>query len=179
EMPTSATNIVPWGVLIAGEELHNNHHAFPSSPRFAVQRWEIDMGWLVICVFRALGLARVGSLAPTPNIVHDRTRMDLDTVRALFTNRMHVLRDYRCGVIGPVFRELTKQESTALLPRRAPQLLVRHPKLLDERPARRWAGLLEQYEVVQTVMNSRAGWERFGKEMPASHGRALEQLREL
>jgi len=55
--------IVPWGVLIGGEELHNNHHAFPSSPRFAVQRWEIDIGWLFICVFRALGLARVGSLA--------------------------------------------------------------------------------------------------------------------
>jgi fatty-acid desaturase len=57
ELPTTATNIVPWGVLIAGEDLHNNHHAFPSSPRFAVQAWEIDMGWLCICVFRALGLA--------------------------------------------------------------------------------------------------------------------------
>src|SRR5579863_5909532 len=43
ELPTAATNIVPWGVLIAGEELHNNHHAFPSSPRFSVQRWEIRM----------------------------------------------------------------------------------------------------------------------------------------
>ena len=179
EMPTSATNIVPWGVLIAGEELHNNHHAFPSSPRFAVQAWEIDMGWLVICVFRALGLARVGSLAPTPNIVHDRTRMDLDTVRALFTNRMHVLRDYRCGVIGPVFRELTKQESTALLPRRAPQLLVRHPKLLDERARQQLRELLERYEVLRTVIEFRDRLQRIWEEMSASHGRALEQLREL
>jgi stearoyl-CoA desaturase (Delta-9 desaturase) len=179
EMPTSATNIVPWGVLIAGEELHNNHHAFPSSPRFAVQRWEIDMGWLVICVFRALGLARVGSLAPTPNIVHDRTRMDLDTVRALFTNRMHVLRDYRCGVIRPVFRELTKQASAALLPRRAPQLLVRHPKLLDERARQQLRELLERYEVLRTVIEFRDRLQRIWEEMSASHGRALEQLREL
>ena len=93
ELPTAATNIVPWGVLIAGEELHNNRHAFPSSPRFAVQAWEIDMGWLFICVFRALGLARVGNLAPTPYIGHDRVSVDADTVRALFANRMHVLRD--------------------------------------------------------------------------------------
>jgi fatty-acid desaturase len=59
DVPNSATNIVPWGLLIGGEELHNNHHAFPGSPRFSVQSWEIDMGWLFICLFRSLGLARV------------------------------------------------------------------------------------------------------------------------
>ena len=179
EMPTSATNIVPWGVLIAGEELHNNHHAFPSSPRFAVQRWEIDMGWLVICVLRALGLARVGGVAPTPNIVHDRTRIDVDTVRALFTNRMHVLRDYHRRVIRPVFRELTKQESAAVLPHRSPQLLVRHPKLLDERARQQLRELLDRYEVLRTVIEFRDRLQQIWEEMSASHGRALEQLREL
>jgi stearoyl-CoA desaturase (delta-9 desaturase) len=179
EMPTSATNIVPWGVLIAGEELHNNHHAFPSSPRFAVQRWEIDMGWLVICVFRALGLARVGNLAPTPNIVRDRTRIDVDTVRALFTNRMHVLRDYHRRVIRPVFRELTKQERAAVLPQRSPQLLVRHPKLLDERARQQLRELLDRYEVLRTVIEFRDRLQQIWEEMSASHGRALEQLREL
>ena len=59
EMPSRATNLVPWALLLGGEELHNNHHAFPRSPRFAVQRWEIDIGWLWIRLFRALGLARV------------------------------------------------------------------------------------------------------------------------
>ena len=179
EMPTSATNIVPWGVLIAGEELHNNHHAFPSSPRFAIQGWEIDMGWLVICMFRALGLARVGGLAPTPNIVHDRTRIDVDTVRALFTNRMHVLRDYHRRVIRPVFRELTKQERAAVLPRRSPQLLVRHPKLLDERARQQLRELLDRYEVLRTVIEFRDRLQQIWEEMSASHGRALEQLREL
>jgi stearoyl-CoA desaturase (delta-9 desaturase) len=179
EMPTSATNIVPWGVLIAGEELHNNHHAFPSSPRFAVQRWEIDMGWLVICVFRALGLARVGGLAPTPHIVHDRSRIDVDTVRALFTNRMHVLRDYHRRVIRPVFRELTKQESAAVLPLRSPQLLVRHPKLLDDRARQQLRELLDRYEVLRTVIEFRDRLQQIWEEMSASHGRALEQLREL
>jgi stearoyl-CoA desaturase (Delta-9 desaturase) len=179
EMATAATNIVPWGVLIGGEELHNNHHAFPSSARLAVQWWEIDMGWLFICVFRALGLARVGSLAPTPHIVRDRTDIDAHTVRALFTNRMHVLRDYRRRVIRPVFRELTKQEGAAVLARGSPQLLVRHPKLLDERARQQLRELLDRYEVLRTVIEFRGRLQQIWDGMSASHGRALEQLREL
>jgi stearoyl-CoA desaturase (Delta-9 desaturase) len=179
EMPTAATNIVPWGVLIAGEELHNNHHAFPSSPRFAVQAWEIDMGWLLICLFRALGLARVRGLAPTPSIVRGRPVIDADTVRVLFTNRMHVLRDYRRRVIRPVFRELTKQERPAELAHRSPQLLVRHPKLLDERSRQQLRELLDRYEVLRTVVEFRDRLQQIWDETSASHGRALEQLREL
>lgn len=179
EMPTAATNIVPWGVLIAGEELHNNHHAFPYSPRFSVQRWEIDLGWLFICVFRALGLARVGRLAPTPNIGSNRAGIDAGTVRALFTNRMHVLREYRCRVIQPVFRAVTKQEPTAVLARRSPQLLVRDPWLLDERSRRQLRELLERYEVLRTVIDFRDRLQQIWDETSASHGRALEQLREL
>jgi stearoyl-CoA desaturase (delta-9 desaturase) len=179
EMPTAATNIVPWGVLIAGEELHNNHHAFPSSPRFAVQAWEIDMGWLMICLFRALGLARVGSLAPTPNFVRDRRTIDADTVRVLFTNRMHVLRDYRRRVIRPVYLELTKQKSPAVLAHRSPRLLVRHPKLLDEPSRQQLRELLDRYEVLRTVVEFRDCLQQVWDETSASHGRALEQLREL
>ena len=179
ELPTSATNVVPWGVLIGGEELHNNHHAFPSSARFAVQRWEIDMGWLFICLFRALGLAHVGSLAPTPNIVHERASIDADTVRALFTNRLHVLRDYRRRVIRPVFHDLARQESATVLERGAPQLLVRHPTLLDPQARQQLRELLERYEVLRTVIEFRDRLQRIWEEMSASHGRALEQLREL
>jgi stearoyl-CoA desaturase (delta-9 desaturase) len=179
EMPTAATNIVPWGVLIAGEELHNNHHAFPSSPRFAVQWWEIDVGWLFICAFRALGLARVCSLAPTPNIVRNRSNIDAETVRALFTNRMHVLRDYRRRVIRPVFRELTKQQSEAVLAPAAAKLLVRHPKLLDERAHQQLRELLDQYEVLRTVIEFRDRLQQLWDETSASRSRALQQLREL
>ena len=179
ELPTAATNIVPWGVLIGGEELHNNHHAFPSSPRFAVQAWEIDLGWLFIRVFRALGLARVGNLAPTPHIVRDRASIDADTVRALFTNRMHVLRDYRRRVIRPVFRAVRKQESPAMLAHRSPRLLVRHPRLLDERAQQQLHELLERYEVLRTVAEFHDRLQRIWDEASASHERALEQLRAL
>jgi stearoyl-CoA desaturase (delta-9 desaturase) len=179
ELPTAATNIVPWGVLIAGEELHNNHHAFPSSPRFSVQRWEIDLGWVFICVLRALGLARVGRLAPRPKLVRPRVVIDADTVRALFTNRMHVLRDYRRCVVRPVFRELMKQESPARRAHRSPRLLVRHPQLLDERGRQQLHELLDRYEVLRTVIDFRDRLQQIWDEASASQERALEQLRQL
>jgi stearoyl-CoA desaturase (delta-9 desaturase) len=179
ELPTAATNIVPWGVLIAGEELHNNHHAFPSSPRFSVQRWEIDLGWVCICVLRALGLARVGRLAPRPKLVHPRVVIDADTVRTLFTNRMHVLRDYRRCVVRPVFRELMKQESPARRAHRSPRLLVRHPQLLDERGRQQLRELLDRYEVLRIVIDFRDRLQQIWDEASASQERALEQLRQL
>ena len=179
EIPTAATNIVPWGVLIGGEELHNNHHAFPSSARFAVQWWEVDVGWLFICVFRALGLARVGSLATTPRIVCDRGGIDANTAQALFTNRMHVLRDYRRRVIRPVFRALAKRERPGVLARSSAQLLVRHPKLFDERARQQLRELLEQHEVLRTVIEFRDRLQQMWDETSATHGRGLEQLREL
>lgn len=178
EVPSSATNIVPWGVLVGGEELHNNHHAFSSSPCFAVQPWEIDIGWLFICMFRALGLARVGRLAPTPHLAAERSCIDADTVRALFTNRMHVLREYRRRVIRPVFRELLRGRGS-VPPRSSSKLLIRHPDLLDARARERLRELLNNYEVLQVVIEFRERLQGLWDGAAASHGRALVQLREL
>ena len=179
EMPNAATNIVPWGVLIAGEELHNNHHAFPSSPRFAVQWWEIDIGWLWICFFRALGLASVNRLAPKPTILRERGALDAATVQALFTNRMHVLRDYRRRVIRPVFREIRKQECGASGALRTPYLLIRDPALLDERSHQELRELLARHENLRVVLSFRDRLVRLWNETSSSHARALLQLREL
>src|SRR5580692_2850738 len=142
EMPSAATNLLPWGLLLGGEELHNNHHAFPRSARFAVQPWEFDVGWAWICLFRSLGLARVRWVAPRPHFERRRRDLDADTVNALFTNRMHVLRDYARRVVLPVCRELERREPPGSLPVSAPKLLVRHPTLLAEEARRKLRELL-------------------------------------
>ncbi|HEY0341624.1 MAG TPA: transposase, partial [Steroidobacteraceae bacterium] len=161
------------------EELHNNHHAFPASPRFSVQPWEVDVGWLFICLFRGLGLAHVSGLAPSPNIVRGRTGLDADTVKALFSSRLHVLRDYRRRVIRPVFRDLTRRASAPLLEPGASRLLVRHPELLDAQGRQSLCALLERYEVLRAVIEFRDRLQRIWDEMSTSHERTLEQLRAL
>jgi stearoyl-CoA desaturase (delta-9 desaturase) len=178
EMPSTATNLVPWGLLLGGEELHNNHHAFPRSARFAVQRWELDIGWLCICAFRAVGLAKVRHVAPQPHLERKRSELDADTVHALFTNRMHVLREYALRVVLPVCRELARREPRGAVPAVAPQLLIRHPALLAEEARRALRDLLERYEVLRRVVEYRDGLQHLWNDASANQARAVAQLRE-
>jgi stearoyl-CoA desaturase (Delta-9 desaturase) len=177
EMPTTATNLVPWALLLGGEELHNNHHAFPRSARFSVQRWEIDIGWLWIRLFGALGLAKVRWVAPRPHFERRRRDLDADTVNALFVNRMHVLRDYARRVVLPVCRELSRREGRGVAGI-APKLLIRHPALLAEEARRRLRELLERYEVLRRVLEYRDSLQQLWNGTSANQARAVAQLRE-
>ena len=64
ENPDQARNIVPWGILIGGEELHNNHHTFATSAKLSVKWYELDLGWLWIQILVACGLAKVKKSLP-------------------------------------------------------------------------------------------------------------------
>ena len=176
EMPSTATNLVPWGLLLGGEELHNNHHAFPRSARFAVQGWEVDIGWVFICLFRALGLARVRWVAPRVRIEMRRKELDADTVQTLFTNRMHVLRDYARRVVLPVCRDLARREPRGSVPRSAARLLIRHPALLADEARRRLGDLLARYEVLRRVVEFRESLQQMWNDAADSH--SVAQLRE-
>ena len=104
ESDDAATNLYPIGFFIGGEELHNNHHAFPSSAKFSVRRWEFDIGWMYITILKALGLCKVRRVAPEPQFAPAPRQVDIETLKAVLVNRMHVLRDYSSKVTLPVFR---------------------------------------------------------------------------
>jgi stearoyl-CoA desaturase (delta-9 desaturase) len=104
ESEDASTNLYPVAVLIGGEELHNNHHAFPTSAKFSVRWWEFDLGWLYIRVFQALGLCAVRRVAPEPCLAERPRQVDVQTVSAVLQNRMHVLRNYTRTVTLPVLR---------------------------------------------------------------------------
>jgi stearoyl-CoA desaturase (Delta-9 desaturase) len=176
EMPSTATNLVPWGVLLGGEELHNNHHAFPRSARFDVQAWEFDIGWLWICVFRSIGLARIRHVAPRLRLERKRNELDAETVRALFKNRMHVLRDYARRVVLPVCRELAQREPR--VPAGTSKLLIRDPALLAEEARRALREVLERYEVLRRVVEYRDALQHLWNDASANQARAVGQLRE-
>ena len=92
----ASTNIVPWGILIGGEELHNNHHAHATSAKLSSKWYEFDIGWMYIRILETLGLATVKKVAPTPRFADAKavSELDADTLHAVIANRYDVLARY-------------------------------------------------------------------------------------
>lgn len=180
ECPDAATNIVPWGVVLGGEELHNNHHAFPSSSKFSVRSWEFDIGWLYIRILSAVGLAKVKKIAPQPVLTEEPGPIDLETVRAVIVNRMHVLRDYSRRVTLPVLKAEAAQGDaswrSALT--RAKKLLVREESLLDDRARMRLGELLEDNQALRTVHEFRVRLQNLWNGANVSNDKLLAQFRD-
>jgi stearoyl-CoA desaturase (delta-9 desaturase) len=87
----ASTNIVPWGILIGGEELLNNHHAFIPSAKLSNKWYEFDIGWMYIRALETFGLARVKRIAPVPRFTAPRPVVDLETLQAVIVHRHDVL----------------------------------------------------------------------------------------
>jgi stearoyl-CoA desaturase (delta-9 desaturase) len=179
ECDDAATNIVPWGILIGGEELHNNHHAFPTSAKFSVRSWEFDIGWLYIRLFSALGLAKVNRVAPQPLIEPSGEREpSVDNLKAIIVNRMHVLRDYTKQVTLPVLRAEKAQANGDSAFRRARKLLVRRPSLLDVHATERLRNLLADNAALKTVHDFRERLSAIWSGANVSNEKLLQQLKD-
>jgi stearoyl-CoA desaturase (delta-9 desaturase) len=98
DVADASTNIVPWGILIGGEELHNNHHAYASSAKLSSKWYEFDIGWLYIRLLEIFGLATVKKLAPKPRFAQPKPAIDFDTLHAVIANRYDVLSRYAKSV---------------------------------------------------------------------------------
>ncbi len=175
ETEDAATNIVPWGVFLGGEELHNNHHAFPSSAKFSMRSWEFDIGWMWLTIFSSIGLARVKKVAPKLKFEDEREQIDLETVRAVIVNRMHILREYTRNVTLPVFRNELNRDG---LSRRARRLLIRRPQLLDEASRQRLRALLARNPKLATVVEFRERLQALWEGRHVSNERLIAQLKE-
>ena len=105
ETTDTATNLTPWGVWIGGEELHNNHHAFPSSAKFALRKFEFDIGWSTIKLLQAVGLAKVLRVAPSLDVRPNIAMPDSETLKALLAIRFQAMTDYYRKVTLPTLRE--------------------------------------------------------------------------
>jgi len=157
ETPDASRNITPLAILIGGEELHANHHAFPASARFSIKWWEFDLGWVWIRLLALLGLARVKKVAPRPVIIDGKLSIDRDTVRAVVANRMHVMANYAREVIRPVLKQEYKQAEGSCKEalRRTHFLLTRESALIDDAARQRLDGLLAQFSNLRVVYNYR------------------------
>jgi stearoyl-CoA desaturase (delta-9 desaturase) len=137
ETSDRSTNLVPWAFWIGGEELHNNHHAFPSSAKFALKPYEFDIGWAVLRGLEKLRLATILRVAPSLAVRESVEVADAETLRALLAHRAGVMTHYFRTVIKPALAEEAQQAraSAARLGRRLRKALANDGQWLD--PAQR------------------------------------------
>jgi len=180
ESADAATNVVPWGILIGGEELHNNHHAFPSSARLSSKPWEFDIGWLYIRIMQKIGLAKVKKVAPEPLINPAKQTVDMETVRAILVNRLHVLSHYAREVLVPVLREELRKadESCRRLLRRARRPLVRGEAVMDENAKVRVQAALNLSQKLSTVYEFKKRLQELWQNRFSSQDNLLLHLQE-
>lgn len=125
EAPDASTNISPWGIIIAGEELHNNHHTYPTSAKLSVKPYEFDIGWMYISLMQKVGLAAVKKTPPKLALGDIRPVADEKTLEALISNRYEIMAGYAKDM-----RRAFKDELEAMKTRSADAAVIK--------AARRW-----------------------------------------
>lgn len=133
ETGDASRNIVPFGILVGGEELHNNHHAYRQSAKLSNKWWEIDLGWIYIRMLEIVGLACVKRSAPTTEFLSAKSAVDSETVAAVLRNRFHVLKLYGAQVIRPVLKGELRGAHARRQVRRFKKWLTREDLTLNTR----------------------------------------------
>ncbi len=147
----ASRNISPWGILIGGEELHNNHHSFATSAKLSAKWYEFDIGWMYIRMLEIVGLAKAKKVIPAPKFGDAKSVVDFDTLQAIVTHRYDVMTRYMASLKRVCADEIERLKST-------------HEGRFDARALKRWVlsgedrhlddGQRQQLEVV--VKNSEA-----------------------
>ena len=120
EAPDASTNISPWGILIAGEELHNNHHTYPTSAKLSVKPYEFDIGWMYICLLQMAGLATVKKTPPKLAFGDIRPVADEKTLEAVIANRYEIMARYAQDM-----RHALREEIDAMKARSADAAMIK------------------------------------------------------
>ena len=120
EAPDASTNISPWGIMIGGEELHNNHHTYPTSAKFSVKPYEFDIGWVYIRALEFVGLARVKKVPPKLQLGSIQPVADEQTLEALIAHRYEVMAGF-----ARALRDAGKTEVAALKSKNADSSALR------------------------------------------------------
>ncbi len=180
EGPDGSTNLVNIGILIGGEEMHNNHHAFPTSARFSNKWWEFDIGWMYIRILCCLGLAKVKKVDPRPVTRPSKNDIDMDTTRAVIAGHLHVMAQYAKSVTLPVFHDQLKvaDASCRSALKKIRYALVRDESRMDKRLKDRLYAALRENEPLSTVYEFRRRLQALWGRTYDSHEKAMHALQE-
>jgi stearoyl-CoA desaturase (delta-9 desaturase) len=178
--PDASRNISPIGAWIGGEELHNNHHAYPASAKFSLKWYEFDLGWQYIRALEALGLATVKKVSPTPRFSDPKPVADEQTLEAIIANRYDVLARYATSLKHTYHQEMERlghwsQEAEALKP--AKRYFARLQRLTEAESVR-LAEALKNSKALATAVAMRHELSELWARSSATREQLLRQLQD-
>ena len=180
QVEDASTNIVPWGILIGGEELHNNHHAYATSARLSNKWYEFDIGWFYIRVLEMLNLAQVKKLAPQVKMESGKSKCDLQTLQAVITHRYDVLarftRSLRTTCADELRRMREHKSSHTVDLQTMKRWLHLDAKLVPEQEKARLDEVLSTSKVLTTVYSMRQELALLWQRSTANKEQLLSQL---
>lgn len=164
----ASRNLIPWGILIGGEELHNNHHTYATSAKLSAKWYEFDIGWMYIRMLEMLGLASAKKVIPTPKFVEAKLVPDFDTLHAITTHRYDVMTRYVASLKRMCRDEVEKltasHSGTFDAAKMRRWVLSGEERNLAEDEKQRMEGVLKHSQALTTVLTMRrdlaALWER-------------------
>ena len=180
EPQDASTNIIPWGILIGGEELHNNHHAFASSAKFSSKWWEFDLGWCYIKILNSLGLLQIKKVAPELFVNQEKLEIDFDTVSAVVTNRLHIMSSYAKHVVARVYKDEKAKAniSSKRLLRRGRRLIMRAEACMDAKARHKLEEMLMHNKTMEVVYVYKQRLQEIWNEKTATQENLIHALQE-
>lgn len=184
--PDTSTNVMPWGIIIGGEELHNNHHAYGTSAKFSSKWYEFDLGWGYISVLRFFKLAHVKKVAPklrlAPADKVAATDISLDTLQGIITHRYEILARYADVIRHTATEEIarlthTDDHSKLSLLKRCRDWIGRGDEVLDEHQRAQLQAVLNEKTKLSTVVQMQIELARLWESSSASSDQLLADLR--
>ncbi len=157
ECPDASRNIFPIGIIMGGEELHNNHHTFAASAKLSVKWWELDIGWCYIRVLQFLGLAKINRSIPKLGIDKTKKILDQDSLKAIIGSRFQIMHDYWREVIMPIVideKHFFYRQGKPFI-RDCGKLLIREESLIKKDEKKFLQTMLKSRDSFQTAYNLR------------------------
>jgi len=178
----ASTNILPWGIIIGGEELHNNHHTYGTSAKLSSKWYEFDIGWMYITILSFFGLAKVKKVAPAPRFDREKLVADLDTLQSIVANRYDVMAKYAISLRQAWGDEIANIRAKSAIEKDVLQsskkLLQCEPATLEVAQQQQLSEIFKYSDTLKTMHEMRTELAALWERSHSSSDQLLAQLRD-
>jgi len=178
----ASTNILPWGIIIGGEELHNNHHTYGTSAKLSSKWYEFDIGWMYITILSFFGLAKVKKVAPAPRFDREKLVADLDTLQSIVANRYDVMAKYALSLRQVWADEIANIRAKSALEKdvlkSSKKLLQCEPATLEVAQQQQLSEIFKYSDTLKTMHEMRTELAALWERSHSSSDQLLAQLRD-